>query len=179
MPATFEHRDGLLRTDLPANAHDEATVTVRAVGIPDPEFAYVDSAIDYRTIAGANPLKNLGTEASIFERGYVAMMPGVHWLPGAATSEPSTRDFAAVDLVVQVPDDWLVAGPGRRESLGGGRYRFAPKEPVTQVALLASNFQRFATTSEASVERCLGDTHPSAIRGSTRGSAKPGGVLRD
>ena len=164
VPVTFEHRDGLLRIDFPANADDEATVTVRAAGIPDPEFAYVDSAIDYRTIAGANPLKNLGTEASIFERGYVAMMPGVHWLPGAATSEPSTRDFAAVDLVVQIPDDWLVAGPGRRESLGGGRYRFAPKEPVTQVALLASNFQRFATTiDDIELELLLSGRHTALV----------------
>ena len=184
VPVTFEHRNGLLRTDLPANADGEATVTVRAAGIPDPEFAYVDSAIDYRRIAGANPLKNLGTEASIFERGYVALMPGVHWLPNAATNEPSTRDFAAVDLVVQVPDDWLVAGPGRREFLGGGRYRFAPKEPVTQVALLASNFQRFATTIDGiELELLLSGRHTAPVgyfEESTEGIGEAlAGVLRD
>ena len=145
-PVAFEHRDGLLSVDLPADADDEATVTVRADGIPDPEFAYLDSAIDFRKIAGANPLKNLGTEASLFERGYVALMPAVHWLPGTLTNEPSRRGFATVDLEVQVPQDWLVAGSGRRESLGGGRYRFAPEAPVTQVALLAAKFERYATT---------------------------------
>ena len=162
MPVAFEHRDGLLRTDLPAGAHDEATVTVRADGIPDPRFAYLDSAIDYRMIAGANPLKNLGTEASVFERRYVALMPGVHWLPSAATRVP--RDFATVDLLVQVPENWLVAGPGRRESLGGGRYRFAPESPVTQIALLAANFERFATTIEGiELELLLSGRHTGPV----------------
>ena len=160
MPVAYEHRDGLLRIDLPADADNKATVTVRAAGIPEPEFAYLDSAIDYRTIAGANPLRNLGTEASLFERSYVALMPGVHWLPGT----PTTRDFATVDLVVQVPENWLVAGPGRRQSLGGGRYRFAPESPVTQIALLAANFERFATTIDGiELELLLSGRHTGPI----------------
>ncbi|MCY3840896.1 MAG: hypothetical protein OXH09_19995, partial [Gammaproteobacteria bacterium] len=164
MPVAFEHRDGLLRTDLPADTGDEAKVTVRAAGIPDPEFAYVDSAIDYRMVAGANPLKNLGTEAALFERGYVALMPGVHWLPGAATNVQSPRDFATVDLVVQVPDDWLVAGPGQRESLTGGRYRFAPESPVTQIALLAADFERYATTIDGiELELLLSRRHTAPV----------------
>lgn len=141
-PVGFKHRDGLLRVDLPPQVGDPVPVTVRAAGIPDPDFAYLDSAIDYRAIRGANPLRNLGTEGSLFDRGYVALMPGVRWLPGTTAT---TRDFLSVDLVVQVPSDWLVAGPGRRESRGTGRYRFAPKTTVTQIALLASNFERFAT----------------------------------
>jgi len=163
-PAAFEHRDGLLRTGPPADATNSAIVTVRAHGIPDPEFAYLDSAIDYRTISGANPLENLGTDASLFERGYVALMPGVHWLPGAVTNVTSTRDFATVDLVVQVPDDWLVAGPGRRESLGGGRYRFAPEAPVTQIALLAADFERFATNVDGiELELLLSRRHTAPV----------------
>ena len=183
-PVAFEHRDGLLRTDLPADADDEATVTVRAAGIPDPEFAYVDSATDYRMIAGSNPLKNLGTEATLFERSYVALMPGGHWLPGTATGVPSTRDFATVDLVVQVPEDWLVAGPGRRESLGGGRYQFAPEAPVTQIALLAANFERFATTIDGiELELLLSPRHTAPIsyfEESTQAISEAlAGILRD
>ena len=181
---TFEHRDGLLRTDLPADARDEATATVRAAGIPDPEFAYLDSAIDFRTIAGANPLKNLGTEASLFERGYVALMPGVHWLPGTPATETSVRDFPTVDLVVQVPSDWLVAGPGRREPLGGGRYRFAPEVPVTQIALLAADFERFATTIDGiELELLLSRRHTAPVgyfAESTEGIGEAlAGILRD
>lgn len=183
-PVAFEHRDGLLRTDVPASAEDEVTVTLRATGVPDPEFAYVDSAIDYRMIAGPNPLKNLGTEASLFERGYVALMPGVHWLPGALATETSTRDFPTVDLVVQVPTDWLVAGPGRRKSLGAGRYRFAPEAPVPQIALLAADFERFATTIDGiELELLLSGRHTAPVgyfEESTEGISETlAGILRD
>lgn len=145
-PATFSHRDGLLRADLPSGTDDTVTVTVRATGIPDPDFAYLDAAIDPRYALGPSPLRDLGTAASLFDRRYVALMPAVHWLPGRLANEESPRDFVNVDLIVGVPDGWLVAGPGRREPLADGRFRFSPKAPVPQVAVLASRFERFATT---------------------------------
>lgn len=152
-PAPFAHRDGILRVDFDASAHDEVTVTVRAAGIPDPDFAYLDGAIDPRHVVGANPLRNLGTAASLFDRRYVALMPAVYWLPGrlADGRSPPLRpggaggDYLNVDLVVEAPDGWLVVGPGRRESLGDGRFRFSPKAPVPEVAFLASRFERIAT----------------------------------
>lgn len=145
-PATYSHRDGLLRANLPSGTDDAVTVTVRATGIPDPDFAYLDAAIDPRHALGSSPLRDLGTAASLFDRRYVALMPAVHWLPGRLANEESPRDFVNVDLVVEVPDGWLVAGPGRRESLGESRFRFSPQAPVPQVAVLASRFERFATT---------------------------------
>lgn len=143
--AAFEHRDGLLGVELPATVQGELVVGVRADGIPNPDFAYLDSAIDYRAIAGANPLRNLGTEASLFDGSYVALMPGVHWLPDTLVRRRSARDFRHVDLVVQVPTGWLVAGPGRREALDAARYRFAPTSPVTPIGILAAEYERFAT----------------------------------
>ena len=145
-PATYAHRDGLLRADLPSGTDDAVTVTVRATGVPDPDFAYLDAAIDPRHALGSSPLRDLGTAASLFDRRYVALMPAVHWLPGRLANEESPRDFVNVDLIVGVPDGWLVAGPGRREPLADGRFRFSPKAPVQQVAVLASRFERFATT---------------------------------
>ena len=160
--AEYEHRNGLLRLLAATVPADEATVTVRATGIPDPDFAYLDGAIDYRTVVGANPLRGLGTEASLFDRRYVALMPDVHWLPGSAA--PS-RDFTRVDLVVRVPDGWLVAGPGSREDLGNGRFRFAPRTAVTQVALLASTFERMATTVDGiDLELLLSPRHTAPAR---------------
>lgn len=145
-PATFSHRAGLLRADLPPRTDHAVAVTVRATGVPDPDFAYLDGAIDPHTARDASPLRNLGTAASLFDRRFVALMPAVHWLPGRLANEESPRDFVTVDLVVEAPDGWLVAGPGRRELLGDGRFRFSPKAPVPHVALLASRFERFATT---------------------------------
>ncbi len=163
--APFEHRDGLLRVELPATVHGELVVAVRADGIPNPDFAYLDSAIDYRTIAGANPLRNLGTEGSLFDGSYVALMPGVHWLPDTLVRRRSSRDFRHVDVVVQVPAGWLVAGPGRREALDAARYRFAPKAPVTPIGILASDFERFATTIDGvELELLLSPRHTAPAR---------------
>lgn len=164
-PAGFEHRDGLLRIDVPARADGEVTVAVRADGIPDPDFAYFDSAIDYRTISGANPLRNLGTEAALFDGGYVALMPGVHWLPDTLATGHSRREFLNVDLVVEVPSGWHVAGPGRRRPAGADRYRFAPEAPVTPIGIFASNYERFATTIDGiELELLLSSTHAASAR---------------
>lgn len=166
----FEHRDGLLSAVLPHASGDEVTLEVRAHGVPNPDFAYLDSAIDHRTVVGANPLRELGTDASLFDRRYVALMPGVDWLPGAVASGPpaafaqARRDFLTVDLVVEVPPGWLVAGPGRREPLGGDRYRFRPKAPVTEIVLLASDFHRVATTVDGiELELLLDPRHTASV----------------
>ena len=120
-----------------------------AAGSPDPEFGYLDSEIDMDLVQGEQGnVVLLGTEASVFDSRYVALMPTVRWMPipGPSTGndDPSRyrRDFFTVDLSVEVPTDWLVAGPGRRQETQPGRFRFAPVAPVPEVALLASRFER-------------------------------------
>ena len=151
--AASTRESGLLRVGLPAplNTGQGVELTIAATGVPDPAFAYLDSELDMDLIHGeeGNVLL-LGTEASVFDARFVALMPTVRWmpLPGAATGndDPAhyARDFFAVDLEVEVPPDWLVAGPGRRQDAGNGRFRFAPAAPVSEVALLASGFERRA-----------------------------------
>ena len=146
--ADFEHENGLLRVSgLPPASTLRLSLVID--GVPDPAFAYLDSAIDVATIAGGAVLPLLGSEASIFDERYVALMPGVFWMPtpGPATGrdEPHRygRDFFLVDLEVEVPEDWLVAGPGRREGENGS-FRFRPPAPLPEVALFASRFERVA-----------------------------------
>ena len=145
------HELGVLRVPLAskARAGDRFTLDITATGIPDASFGYLDSDIDLADVKGeAGNLILLGTEASVFDRRYVALLPGVRWLPlpGAATGnddpEHYGRDHYLVDLEVEVPDGWLVAGPGLRREAGEGRFRFAPPVPVPDVALLASVFER-------------------------------------
>ena len=96
----------------------------------------------------------IGADPGIFDRRYVALMPGLGWLPHAGSDVPAgdprthPADYFEVDLEVEVPEGWLVAGPGRRETLGSGggaaRFRFRPGAPVPHVGLLASRFERRA-----------------------------------
>ena len=154
--ARHGHSLGLLRVDMPSSLVSEADVALSllASGVPDPRFAYLDAVVDPSALArGGSLLHLLGTDASIFSDRYVALLPGVHWLPtpGPAFDDSPVRrtDFFEIDLVVEVPAGWLVAGPGRREAVGEspGAARFRPGASVPEVAVLASNrFERRAAT---------------------------------
>ena len=148
----FHHANGLLIVEpsVPLPAGSKATLALRAAGVPDPRFAYLDSAVDWRLKSRGNAILSLGTKAGIFEASYVALMPGLRWLPipGANLTAPR-RHFPAIDLTVEVPDGWLVAGPGRREVLGGSSgFRFRPAAPVPEVGLFAARFERHAMEVE-------------------------------
>ncbi len=144
----FHHANGLLTVEpsVPLPAGSKATLALRAAGVPDPRFAYLDSAVDWRLGSRGNGVLTLGTKAGIFEASYVALMPGLRWLPipGANVTVPRLHS-PAIDLTVEVPDGWLVAGPGRREApAGGSRFRFRPAAPVPEVGLFAARFERHA-----------------------------------
>lgn len=144
--AAYDHDAGILVVSPPAPVTRETPVmvSVRAVGVPDPRFGYIDSAVRATDEAVLGiPLVLLGDEASIYDEDFVALMPGVHWLPstganfGAGERAP---DYRTIDLEVRAPSHWHVAGPGR--SAGNGAWRFAPDVPVAQFALIAGAFER-------------------------------------
>lgn len=153
--AAFRHEDGLLTVDLsaPVAAGDTLTLAVVASGMPDSDFAYLDSAVDPRRVAGSNSIRLLGTEALVFDRAYVALMPATLWLPAAGANygrEDSSRrpsDFFNVDLAVDVPATWYVAGgfdghSNEANEEGRQRFRFRPAAPVDEVGLFAAAFDR-------------------------------------
>ena len=149
--AAFRHDDGLLVIDMaaPLAAGETLVLDLGARGVPDGDFAYLDSAIDPRHVSAGNSVRLLGTEALIFDDAYVALMPTAQWLPVAGANyrhdDGSThpRDFFDVDLVVDVPETWHVAGASKMPS-GEGRWRFRyrPTVAVDEVGLFASAFER-------------------------------------
>lgn len=146
--APYRHEAGVLAVTppTPVTAKAPVVMTVRAVGVPDPRFGYLDSAVHAtdEAVLGV-PLVLLGDEASIFEEDFVALMPGVHWLPSSGTNFGATGrapDHRTIDLEVHAPAHWHVAGPGR--SGGNGAWRFAPDVPVAEFALIAGPFERRA-----------------------------------
>jgi ABC-type transport system involved in multi-copper enzyme maturation permease subunit len=155
--ATWTHAAGLLEVTPPGplGAGAVATMELVASGTPDEGFGYLDSEIDLLTdtVTNAN-LALFGIQAGFFRSRYVALMPAQAWLPRAGAAVPAAdprthpADPFDIDLEVEVPSDWLVAGPGRRQVVEAGgdvaRFRFSPGAPVTQVGLLASRFERRA-----------------------------------
>ncbi len=154
---SWTHTSGLLEIplDTPLAPNAEMLVTLVAAGRPDTMFGYLDSAIDLMTGSVMDAqLILLGTQVGIFDSRYVALMPGNRWLPHAGSDVPGSDarthppDYFEVELEVEVPADWLVAGPGRREVLEAdgdrARFRFHPGAPLPEVGLLASRFERRA-----------------------------------
>ena len=163
-PASFEHRDGLLTVERPTAS--AFSMTLRAGGVPDSRFAYLDDMTGGMAVDVRRRLHALGSKAALFEREFVALMPGAYWLPvpGPALARDGGRDFFTVDLTVQAPTGWLVAGPGRRQPVGGSIVRFASVAPVPEVGLIASRFERRATVIDGiEFELLLNPAHTASL----------------
>ena len=151
----FEFNDGLLEIPTQNDTNSVVQIGVVASGVPDSRFAYLDSQIDLSTL-NFYEIQNsyfLGQKNYIFHPQYVALMPGVSWIPtsGSATGksdwEDRASDYFDLNIEVSVPQGWLVAGPGTRESVEQGkrsRFRFNPSNPVPEFALIAAAFERFS-----------------------------------
>ncbi len=155
---SITHADGLLDIQLPQPlpAGESLDLALEYHGSPVVFFAYLDSSLKMENLKTSDAQVGLlGFEPGVFDRRYVALMPGIHWLPsaGAAVGRDDTRkrrrDFFTIDLEVGVPSDWIVAGPGKRtpidKSADQARFRFAPRVDLPEVALLASEFKSYAT----------------------------------
>jgi ABC-type transport system involved in multi-copper enzyme maturation permease subunit len=175
---TWSHENGLLQVTpaSPLEAGVVTTLQVTASGAPDDTFGYLDSSVDLQsaTLTNANLLL-FGTQTGIFTSRYVALMPGQHWLPAAGpdvpAADPRTHppDFFDLDLEVEVPAGWLVAGPGRREARADeaevARFRFAPGAPLAEAGLLASRFERRAMeVAGVEVELLVHPSHDRNLR---------------
>lgn len=142
-----------------------------AEGVPDSSFAYLDGSLDWSELDSweAESLYFFGQENYIFHPNYFALMPGVSWFPASGSAygrtewETRPQDFFEVDIEVEVPQGWLVAGPGTRELVTDGpttRYRFNPRISIPELALLGSKFvQRSLAVDGTIFELLLNERH--------------------
>ena len=142
--AAYTHEHGLLAVSYSAEGAVQASLRLRATGAPDADFAYLDSPLEWRKLPGRHPLLRLGRDATIDEQRLVALMPAARWLPAVGANVGQRRwDPFELDLLVEAPRGWLVAGPGRRRT-AGDRVRFAPVASVADVGLVAGVFAQRA-----------------------------------
>ena len=149
----YEFKDGLLAIQLSKKLRTEETLLIRlhAHGLPDIRFAYLDESIDLQHDWNSTSYftRGLGTDASLFDRRYVALLPTIKWLPTLGASvheellEDKARDFFDVDLTVAVPSNWTIASSDKELIQSGrhqNRFKVSPQVPVASVTLIASNF---------------------------------------
>lgn len=152
------HADGLLDIDLGQTLApgEQTTLHLRYGGKPDIAFGYLDSTIVTEDLnLNEAQVVLLGYERGLFDRRFVALTPGMYWLPASGVDigrdDPRARraDYFTVALDVDLPAGWLAAGPGRRQAIAadGDRegFRFAPAIGIPEAALIASRFESFAT----------------------------------
>ena len=132
-------------------AGSEHVLSVAASGTPNEWFGHLDSVVEpWRQTGQDNQITVLGTESIVFADDYAALLPGARWLPHPggnvtpAVHGEQRRDYFDLDLTVEAPAGWLVAGPGLREELAEGRFRFRPPAPVPEFALAVGRFERRA-----------------------------------
>ena len=150
MNHTFDN--GLLQITVPNRLELDSLHTLRVVahGIPDPRFAYFDSAVDYLT----NPdvptrsVRLFGKDGSIFESNFVALMPGAFWYPVAGPVQghyPETQsqsDFFLLDLSVEVASKHLQLVATGASTLSDGVYRVVSSGPVPEIGLFAADYKK-------------------------------------
>ncbi len=152
---SFIHENGLLEITLPEELKpdEEKKISMSINGIPDNRFGYLYSAVNTENMTPYQKnISILGLKKSIFDSRFITLMPGVRWLPmpGSEKDRNDPRkvktDYFDVDLKVDLPSEWLAAGPGKRiriENKNSSRvlFRFSPGAPVPEVAMIASKFK--------------------------------------
>ena len=168
-PVAHRHELGLLLVEpsRPFAAASEHVLSVVASGTPNSWFGYLDAVVEpWKQTGQDNQIQVLGTESIVFEDEYAALLPGARWLPHPggnvtpAVYGAHRRDTFDLDLTVEVPEGWLVAGPGLREELANGRFRFRPPAPVPEFALAVGRFERRAVeVAGVTLELLLDEAH--------------------
>ena len=153
-PSEFEFDKGILEVSVPFAIEPETEYSLKivATGKPNPHFAYLNAPYNY--LADTNfpvqALHSFGTDSSIYNRKFVALMPGVYWypipgtIPRAAEDDSLRSDFFDVELQVQLdaPHSWKVVGPGTSilSSEETSKYLLKPNIPIASIGLFASEY---------------------------------------
>lgn len=151
--ATYTHRNGLLEVKFPSSIASLSTHTLNvvAIGVPNPRFAYLDSAVDYLSDSSTSrqAIMLLGKDGSVFDTEYVALMPGSYWypVPGPARADylytQTGFDYFDVDLLINLQArDWRPVGTGTtvKSTQNGQSFQLTSSNPIHEVGLFASNF---------------------------------------
>lgn len=151
----YTFSNGLLRIrpEEPLSVDSQHVLRIHAAGVPNPKFAYFNSAVDYQTDVrfDAHLVKLFGTDGSIYDRNFVALMPGSFWypIPGPVRSNDvagqSGTDYFNVDLLVDLANpNWNLVASATTSKVGDRLFRLDTTSPIAQLGLLTSAFRKAA-----------------------------------
>lgn len=175
---TFEH--GSLNIPCGSNpcAHgDGIGVSIVASGKPNLQFGNLESEIDYLHSVGMSPhLKNLlGTENSVFNKEFVALLPSIRWYPTPSSLSVERHvealshapDLFGADVTVVIDEnEWDVAAPGNKTKnpTHKSSFKFQTSQPIPQMAVIASQFVSSVTSvHDTTIELLIHARHADTI----------------
>ncbi|MEX2963283.1 hypothetical protein [Microbulbifer sp. TYP-18] len=148
---------GLLSVNLDSSLPPggEVELHIRYRGQPDTRFGYLDEILNrYAQSVNSADITLLGKRVGLFDGRFVALTPGLRWLPAAGSEYGRSdtrirgRDTYSLRMNLSVPKGWDVAGPGYGKQLeqdGRAVYQFVPAIDLSEVAVVTAPFRRFAT----------------------------------
>ncbi|MCY3884458.1 MAG: hypothetical protein OXG24_06015 [Gammaproteobacteria bacterium] len=171
----FSFSEGLVNIQLNSALSNADTwiVSIRGSGVPDVNFGYPEPKIDYLGSSGHSLQmpKLLGLKNSIFDRRFVALMPGIRWYPVPlplgtdkwVQSMQSPADTYSVDLDIQIAKkNWKLAAPERILLASGDsvHYRIQSGREMPHFAIVASEFQsRTMQANGVEIELLIHEQH--------------------
>ena len=172
----FSFADGLLSVPLPTStSNGNVQVEFDCEGELDMDFGHFYTSLgiyaDNKTLADL-PIA-LGQKFSIFNDNAVALMPTTAFYPLkvpedlTATSLNEQKDFFALELHVEVPNGWYVAGAAKlseEPEQDAWSFKTAPPGKIHQFALIADEYHRVATQIDGVEFELL--LHPSHTKNS-------------
>ena len=175
---TFEH--GVLSIERGCNPCSEdgnIFLSVEASGIPNVRFGYLEPEIEYiHSIGRFRQLRKLfGIHNAVFNKQFVALMPGIRWYPtpGLLSVDKHVEalvrapDLFEVDLNVTLDEeDWIVTGLGQQppHSSDGSSYILRPGHEINHFGILASAFKSKTTVvGDLTIEFLVHERHTETI----------------
>ena len=150
---SFDH--GVVKVTLPASLSGTSELTVRfdCQGSIEENYGYLSTELGHHasgsTLSSLNP--SLGNRFSILNDRTKALMPTSAFYPRFAPN-PNTnaftpvKDFFELDLTVQLPPNWRLAGGTPRSELEASQrtsFRYAPPLQIHAFALIADEYKSY------------------------------------
>ncbi|MCE5271927.1 hypothetical protein LLH00_11685 [bacterium] len=124
-------------------------------GAPDQQACYLDIPDSVRYSPNRPVFFCLGKAYAFVQPDYLLLTPEDGWYPtsglpaGPGLPTDDYQDFTAFSLSLTTAAGLNATAPGARDSLGGGKYRFSPEEPLPRFNVTAGRYDCLSISTDS------------------------------
>jgi len=133
----------------------EDSLTVAYEGVPDQQACYLDIPDSVRYSPNSAAFFCLGKAYAFVQPDYLLLTPENGWYPssglpaGPALPADDYQDYTRFSLDLSTAEGLNATAPGVRDSLGGGKYRFNPEEPLPRFNVTAGRYDCLSISTDS------------------------------